>query len=157
MYLSGIPLLSPWSSECCKLISGSSTFSKPSLDIWMLLVHVILKPNMQDFKYNLTSKRDECNCLMFRTFFSTVLLGNWDEDWPFPVLWPLLGLPDLLTYWTQHLDGIILKGFERLFSNSIASLGLLIKLALLTAVLPKAHLTSHYRMSGSGWLTTPLS
>ena len=28
-------------------------------------------------------------------------------------------------------------------------------LALLTAVLPKAHLTSLSRMSGSGWLTTP--
>ena len=27
-------------------------------------------------------------------------------------------------------------------------------LALLTAVCPKAHLTSHSRMSGSGWLTT---
>ena len=61
--------------------------------------------------------------------------------WVFQICW----------HWTQHLDGIILKGFERLYSNSIASL------ALLTAVLPKAHLTSHYRMSGSGWLTTPLS
>ena len=28
-------------------------------------------------------------------------------------------------------------------------------LALLTAVFPKAHLTSHSRMSGCGWLTTP--
>ena len=30
-------------------------------------------------------------------FFRTSLLGNWDEDWHFPVLWPLLGLQDLLT------------------------------------------------------------
>ena len=29
-------------------------------------------------------------------------------------------------------------------------------LVLLTAVLPKAYLTSHSRMSSSGWLTTPL-
>ena len=28
------------------LISGSSTFSKPSLDIWKFLVHVMLKPSM---------------------------------------------------------------------------------------------------------------
>ena len=27
----------------------------------------------------------------------SVLVGIWDEEWPFPVLWPLLGLPDLLT------------------------------------------------------------
>ena len=35
------------------LISGSSAFSKPSLDIWKFLVHVMLKPSMQDFKYDL--------------------------------------------------------------------------------------------------------
>ena len=37
------------------LISGSSTFSKPSLDIWTFLVHIILRPSMQDFKHDLTS------------------------------------------------------------------------------------------------------
>ena len=28
------------------LISGSSSFSKPSLDVWKFLVHVVLKPGM---------------------------------------------------------------------------------------------------------------
>ena len=79
------------------LISGSSSFSKPSFIIWKFLVRIMLKPSMQDFKHDLTSMGDECNCPMLRTFFGTTLLGNWDEDWPFPVLWPLLGLPDLLT------------------------------------------------------------
>ena len=32
----------------------------------------------------LTSMRDECNCPMGGTFFSTTLLGNCNEDWPFP-------------------------------------------------------------------------
>ena len=62
------------------LISGSSAFSKPSLDIWKFLVHIMLKPSMQDFKHDLTSMGDECNCLMVSTFFGTTLLGNWDED-----------------------------------------------------------------------------
>ena len=62
------------------LISGSSAFSKPSLDIWKFLVHIMLKPGVQDFKHDLTSMRDECNHLMVTTFFSTVLLVNWDED-----------------------------------------------------------------------------
>ena len=41
------------------LISGSSIFSKPSLDIWKFLVCIMLKPSMQDFKHDLTSKGDE--------------------------------------------------------------------------------------------------
>ena len=80
------------------LISGSSAFSKPSLDAWKFLVHIMLKPSMQDFKHALPSVRDEFNCLMVSTFFTTTLLRNWDEDWPFPVLWPLLDLPDLVPY-----------------------------------------------------------
>ena len=62
------------------LISGSSSFSEPSMDIWKFLVHIMLKPSMQDFKHDLTSMGDECNCPMASTFFSTTLLGNWDED-----------------------------------------------------------------------------
>ena len=81
------------------LISGSFSFSKPNLGIWKFL---------QDFKYDLTSMGDECNCSMASTFFGTTLLGNWDEDWSFPILWPLLGLPDLLAYWIQYLDVVIL-------------------------------------------------
>ena len=44
------------------LISGSSTFSKPSLDIWKFLVHIVLKASMQDFKCDLTSMGDEYSC-----------------------------------------------------------------------------------------------
>ena len=62
------------------LISGSSSFSEPSMDIWKFLVHIMLKPSMQDFKHDLTSMGDESNCLMVSTFFNTTLLGNRDED-----------------------------------------------------------------------------
>ena len=79
------------------LIYGSSALSKPTLDIWKFLVHVMLKPSLQYIKHDLTSMGDECNGLMVSTLFSTILPGNWDEDGPFPVLCPLLGLPDLLT------------------------------------------------------------
>ena len=59
------------------LISGSSAFSKLTLDIWKFLARVMLKPSMQDFKHDLNSMGDEYNCLMVCTFFSTALLGNW--------------------------------------------------------------------------------
>ena len=61
-------------------ISGSSSFSKPSLDIWKFLFLIMLKPTMQDFKHDLTSMGDEYSCQMISTFLSTTLLENWDED-----------------------------------------------------------------------------
>ena len=46
------------------LISGSSALSKNNLNIWKLLVHLLLKPSLENFEYNLTSMGDECNCLV---------------------------------------------------------------------------------------------
>ena len=62
------------------LISSSSSFSKLILHIWKFLVCIMLKPSMQDFKHDLTSMGNECNCLMVNTFFGNTLLWNWDED-----------------------------------------------------------------------------
>ena len=33
------------------LISGSSAFSKSSLNIWKFMVHVLLKPSLENFKH----------------------------------------------------------------------------------------------------------
>ena len=69
------------------LISGSSAFSKPSFTTWKFLVHITLKPSLTNFERNFTSIGDECNCPVVWTCFSTALLGNWNEDWSFLVLW----------------------------------------------------------------------
>ena len=37
------------------LISGSSTFSKTSLNIWVFTVHVLLKPDLENFEDYFTS------------------------------------------------------------------------------------------------------
>ena len=37
------------------LISGSSAFSKSSLNIWKLLVHILLKPGLENFEHYFTS------------------------------------------------------------------------------------------------------
>ena len=37
------------------LISGSSAFSKISLNIWKFMVHVLLKPGLENFKHYFTS------------------------------------------------------------------------------------------------------
>ena len=44
------------------LISGSSGFSKSSLNIWKFTVHVLLKPGMENFEHYFASMWDECSC-----------------------------------------------------------------------------------------------
>ena len=75
---------------------------------------------------------------------------DWNENWPFPVLWPLLSFPNLLTYWVQHFHSII----SRIWNSSTGILPH--PLALFVVMLSKAHLTLHSRMSGSRWVITPL-
>ena len=43
------------------LISGSSAFSKSSLNIWKFTVHVLLKPGLENFEHYFASVWDECN------------------------------------------------------------------------------------------------
>ena len=72
------------------LISGSSAFSETSLDIWKFTVHVLLKPGLENFEHHFTSTWDEYNCVVIWAFFGIALLWDWNENWPFPVLWPIL-------------------------------------------------------------------
>ena len=38
-----------------KLIAGSSAFSKTSLNIWKFMVHVFLKPGLENFEHYFAS------------------------------------------------------------------------------------------------------
>ena len=82
------------------LTSGSSDFSKTSLNIWKFMVHVLLKSGLEDFEDYFTSLWDEWNCAVVWAFFGTAFLWDWNENWPFPVLWPLLSF-------VQHFHSII--------------------------------------------------
>ena len=46
----------------------------------------------------------ECNCVVVWAFFGIAFLWDWNENWPFPVLWPLLRFPNLLAYWVQQFS-----------------------------------------------------
>ena len=43
------------SADVGNLISGSSAFSKSSLNIWKCTVHVLLKPGLENFEHDFTS------------------------------------------------------------------------------------------------------
>ena len=47
---------------------------------------------------------DECKCAIVWAFFGIAFLWDWNENWTFPVLWPLLSFPNLLVYWLQSIN-----------------------------------------------------
>ena len=91
-------------------------------------------------------KLDECNCVVVWAFFGISFLWDWNANWPFPVLWPRLSFPNLLAYWVQHFHSIIFRMWNS--STGIPSP----PLAFFVVMIPKAHSTSHSRMSGSRWV-----
>ena len=100
------------SAEVGKLISGSSAFPKSRLIIWKFMVHILLKPDLENFEHYFTSMWDKCNCAVVWAFFGTASFWYWNENWLFPVLWPLLSFPNLLAYWVQHFHIIIFQDLK---------------------------------------------
>ena len=49
------PVLQDDPADVSNLISGSSTFSKSSLNIWKFSVHVLLKPDLENFEHYFSS------------------------------------------------------------------------------------------------------
>ena len=62
------------------LISGSSAFSKSSLNIWKFSVHILINPGLENFERYFASVRDECNCMVVSTFFGIAFLRDWNEN-----------------------------------------------------------------------------
>ena len=87
------------------LISGSSAFSKSSLNICKFMVHILLKPGLDNFEHYFASVWDECNCAIIWTFFGN--LNIWIIIWTF--LWASLvaqlvkNLPAMWETWVQSL------------------------------------------------------
>ena len=98
--------------DVSNLISSSSAFSKSSLNIWKFTVHILLKPDLENFEHYFASTWDECNCVVVWIFFGMAFLWDWNENWPFPVLWPLLSFPNLLALFGAALSQHHVSGFE---------------------------------------------
>ena len=85
-----------------KLISGSSAFSKSSLNIWKFSVHLLLKPGLENLEQYFASMQNKCNCEVVSTLFGIAFLLDWNENWTFPVRGHCC-FPNLLEYWVLHL------------------------------------------------------
>ena len=114
-----------------------------------VLGHVLLQPSLKNFKHYLTGMWNECTWAVVWTFFGTALL--WDgmktelfqscgHCWIFQIC----SQTECSTFTTSSLR--ILKSSARILSPP---------LPLFVVMLPKAHLTSHSRVSGSRGVTTP--
>ena len=63
-------------------------FLSPAWTLWKFTVHILLKIGLENFEHYFTSMWDECNCVVVCAVFGIAFLWDWNENWPFPVLWP---------------------------------------------------------------------
>ena len=128
------------------LISGSSAFSKTSSNIWKFMVHILLKPGLENFEHYFASVWDECNCVVVWTFFGialemkTDLFQSCGHCWVFQIFW--------------HIEYSTFTASSFRFWNSSTGIPSA-PLPLLVVMLSKAYLSSHSRMSGCRWVITP--
>ena len=131
------------------LISGSSAFSKSGFNNWKFTVHVLLKPGLENFEYYFASVWHDCNCEMVWTFFGIAFLWDWNENWPFH---PCGQGWVFQICWHIECSTFIASSFSIWNSSTGISSP---PLASFLVMFPKAHLTSHSRMSGPRWVITP--
>ena len=137
-------------ADVSNLISGSSAFSKPSLNIWKFWVHIMLKPSLEELSITLQTWEMSATVQWLEHSLVLPFLGtemridlfqSSGHCWLFQISW--------------HIEwSTLIASSFRILNNSARMLSP--PLALWAAGLPNAHLTSHSRMSGSEWETTPL-
>ena len=59
--------------------------------------------------------------MIVSAFLGIAFLWDCNENWPFPVLWPLLSFPNLLAYWVQRFHSIIFQDLKQFNWNSVTS------------------------------------
>ena len=127
-------------------VRGFSIVSEAEVDVFLGFPHFLYDPmnarNLMSGSFAFSKLS-----LYVWKFSVGVALLDWN-NWPFPDLWPLLSFPNC---W--HIEGSNLTASSFRIWNSSAGVPSP-PLALFIVMLPKAHLTSHSRMSDSRWVTT---
>ena len=87
------------SLQSCLTLCNSIDSSPPGTS-----VHGIFQARVLEWvsiAFSITSMW-ECNSVVVWTSLGIAFLWDWNENWPFPVLRPLLSFLNLLAYWVQH-------------------------------------------------------
>ena len=109
------------------------------------MVHILLKPGLENFKHDFASVWDDGNFTVVWTFFGiamkTDIFQSCDHCWVFQICW--------------HTEYSTLTASSFRIWNSLSGIPSP-PLALFIIMLPKAHLSLHSRMSASRWVTTAL-
>ena len=123
---------------------GFSAFSKSSWNIWKFSVHILLKPGLENFEHYFASVWDECHCVVVWVFFGIGIKTDFFQScghcWVFQIWW--------------HIKCSTFTASSFRIWNSSTGIPSP-PLALFAVMVPKAHLTSHPRMSGSRSVITP--
>ena len=132
------------------LISVSSAFYKSTLNIWNFMVHVVLKPGLENFEHYFASMWNKPNCAVVGTYLALPFFGiGMKSD-----LFQSCGLRGVFHIcWHIGCSTFTASSF-RIWNSSTGIPSP--PLALFIVMLSKAHLTLHSRMSGSRWVITPL-
>ena len=137
------------SMNVSNLSSGSSVLSKLKVYIWKFSVYILLKPSLEDFELDFAHLWNECSCAVIwhslaLPFFGIGMITNlfWSGDhcWVFQIC--------------LHIEWSTFTASSFRIWNSSTGIPSP-ELALFNVMLPKVHLTSHSRMSGSRWVITP--
>jgi len=123
-------------------------FLNPAWTSGTFTVHTLLKPVLENFEHYFASVWDECNCAVVWAFFGIVFGSGMKTDlfqpcghcWVFQICW----YSECSTFTASSF---------RIWSSSNGTLSP--PLTLFIVMLPKVHLTSDSKMSGSRWVITP--
>ena len=112
------------------------------------MVQVLLMPGLENFEHYFTSIWNECNCAVLRAFFGIAFLWDWNDlfqscghCWVSQICW--------------HTECSTFTASSFRIWNSSTGIPSS-PLTLFIVMLPKTHLTSHSRMSGSSLVITLL-
>ena len=113
-----------------------------------VIVHILLKPKLENFPYYFASMWGECNWEVVWAFFGIAFLWDWNENWPFQ---------SCAHCWVfqicRHIECITFTASSFRIWNSSAGIPSP-PLALFIVMLLKAPSTSYSRLSGSRWVIT---